>query len=48
MINAMVEDVLRLIKFSSVATHNHIFLKYLELKKESYVVFGKGYVDYGQ
>lgn len=47
MINAM-EDVPCLIKFSNAATHDHTFLKDLELKKGSYVVFDKGYVDYGQ
>jgi hypothetical protein len=47
MINAM-EDVPCLIKFSSAATHDHTFLKDLELKKGSFVVFDKGYVDYGQ
>ncbi len=47
MINAM-KDVPCLIKFSSAATHDHTFLKELDLKKGSYVVFDKGYVDYGQ
>lgn len=47
MINAM-EDVPCLIKFSSAATHDHVFLKDLDLKKGSYVVFDKGYVDYEQ
>lgn len=47
MINAM-EDVPCMIKFPSAATHDHIFLKDLELKKGSYVVFDKGYVDYQQ
>lgn len=47
MINAM-EDVPCLVKFSSAATHDHTFLRELELKKGSYVVFDKGYVDYGQ
>ena len=47
MINAM-EDVPCLIKFSSAATHDHIFLKELDLKKGSYVVFDKGYIDYEQ
>lgn len=46
-INAM-EDVPCLIKFSSAATHDHIFLKELDLKKGSFVVFDKGYVDYEQ
>jgi hypothetical protein len=47
MINAM-EDVPCLVKFSSAATHDHIFLKELKLKKDSFVVFDKGYVDYEQ
>jgi transposase len=47
MINAM-EDVPSLVKFSSAATHDHTFLKELDLKKGSYVVFDKGYVDYQQ
>jgi len=47
MINAM-EDVPCLIKFSSAATHDHVFLKDLDLKKGSFVVFDKGYVDYRQ
>lgn len=47
MIHAM-EDVPCLIKFSSAATHDHVFLKELDLKKGSFVVFDKGYVDYKQ
>ncbi|MDT0691942.1 IS4 family transposase [Salegentibacter sp. F188] len=47
MINAR-EDVPCLIKFSSAATHDHTFLKELDLKKGSFVVFDKGYVDYQQ
>jgi len=47
MINAM-EDVPCLVKFSSAAKHDHTFLKDLELKKGSFVVFDKGYVDYKQ
>jgi len=47
MINAM-EDVPCLIKFSDAATHDHMFLKELDLKKGSYVVFDKGYIDYQQ
>jgi len=47
MINAM-EDVPCLIKFTSAATHDHEFLKDLELKKGSIVVFDKGYNDYEQ
>ncbi len=46
-INAM-EDVPSLVKFSSATTHDHTFLKDLELKKGSYVVFDKGYTDYQQ
>lgn len=47
MINSL-EDVPCLIRFSSAATHDHIFLKDLELKKGSFVVFDKGYNDYEQ
>ena len=47
MINAC-EDVPCLVRFSSAATHDHTFLKELELKKGSFVVFDKGYVDYQQ
>ena len=47
MINAM-EDVPCLVKYSSAATHDHGFLKELNLKKGSYVVFDKGYLDYQQ
>ena len=47
MINA-IEDVPCLVKFSSAVTHDHTFLKELHLKKGSYVVFDKGYVDYQQ
>lgn len=47
MINAL-EDVPSLVKFSSAATHDHVFLKELGLKKGSFVVFDKGYVDYQQ
>ncbi|HED36737.1 MAG TPA: IS4 family transposase [Ignavibacteria bacterium] len=47
MINSL-EDVPCLVRFSSAATHDHIFLKDLELKKGSYVVFDKGYNDYEQ
>lgn len=47
MINAS-EDVPTLVRFSSAATHDHIFLKDLELKKGSIVVFDKGYNDYIQ
>ncbi len=47
MINS-VEDVPSLVRFSSAATHDHTFLKNLELKKGSIVVFDKGYNDYNQ
>ena len=47
MINAT-EDVPTLIRFTSAATHDHEFLKDLELKKGSIVVFDKGYNDYTQ
>jgi hypothetical protein len=45
MINAK-EDVPCLVRFTSAATHDHTFLKELNLKKGSFVVFDKGYVDY--
>jgi len=47
MINAS-EDVPTLIRFTSAATHDHTFLKDLELKRDSIVVFDKGYNDYSQ
>lgn len=47
MINAR-EDVPCLVRFTSAATHDHAFLKELDLKKGSFVVFDKGYVDYLQ
>jgi len=47
MINAL-EDVPCLIRFTSAATHDHTFLKELDLKKGSFVVFDKAYNDYGQ
>lgn len=47
MINAR-EDVPCLVRFSSAATHDHTFLKELDLKRGSFVVFDKGYVDYQQ
>ena len=47
MINAL-EDVPCLIRFTSAATHDHEFLKDMELKKGSFVVFDKGYNDYQQ
>jgi hypothetical protein len=46
MISAM-EDVPCLVRFSSAATHDHTFLKELELKKGSFVFFDKAYNDYG-
>lgn len=47
MINAS-EDVPTLVRFTSAATHDHVFLKHLELRKGSIVVFDKGYNDYKQ
>ena len=47
MINAL-EDVPCLIRFSDAATHDHSFLKELDLKKDSFVVFDKAYNDYLQ
>lgn len=47
MINAK-EDVPCLVRFTSAATHDHTFLKELNLKKGSFVVFDKGYVHYMQ
>jgi hypothetical protein len=47
MINAL-EDVPCLVRFSNAATHDHTFLKELELKKGSFVVFDKAYNDYRQ
>ncbi len=47
MINAL-EDVPCLIRFTSAATHDHTFLKELDLKKGSFVVFDKAYNDYMQ
>jgi hypothetical protein len=47
MINAS-EDVPSLIRFTSAATHDHTFLRDLELKRGSIVVFDKGYNDYRQ
>ncbi|SKB62615.1 protein of unknown function [Salegentibacter holothuriorum] len=46
-INAM-EDVPCRVPFSNAATHDHTFLKELELKKGSFVVFDKAYNDYRQ
>lgn len=47
MINAL-EDVPCLVRFSSAATHDHTFLKALNLEKGSFVVFDKAYNDYLQ
>ena len=47
MINAL-DDVPSLVKFSSAATHDHVFLQDLNLEKDSFVVFDKGYLDYQQ
>jgi len=47
MINAL-EDVPCLVRFTSAATHDHMFLKDLNLKKGSFVVFDKAYNDYKQ
>lgn len=47
MINAL-DDVPCLIRFSSAATHDHTFLKELNLEKDSFVVFDKAYNDYSQ
>lgn len=46
-ISAM-EDIPCLVRFSSAATHDHTFLKDLELIKGSFVVFDKAYNDYKQ
>ena len=47
MINAL-QDVPCLVRFSSAATHDHTFLKELNLQKGSFVVFDKAYNDYTQ
>jgi len=47
MINAL-GDVSCLNRFTDAATHDHISLKNLELKKDSLVVFDKAYNDYLQ
>lgn len=47
MINAL-DDVPCLVRFSSAATHDHTFLKDLNLEKGSFVVFDKAYNDYLQ
>lgn len=46
-INAL-EDVPCLVRFSDAATHDHTFLKDLNLKKGSFVVFDKAYNHYLQ
>lgn len=47
MINPL-DDVPCLVRFSSAATHDHTFLKELNLKQGSFVVFDKAYNDYSQ
>ena len=47
MINAL-EDVPCLVRYTSAATHDHTFLKELELEKGSFIVFDKAYNDYLQ
>ena len=47
MINAL-EDVLCLARFTSATTHDHMFLKGLNLEKGSFVVLDKAYNDYKQ
>jgi len=47
MINAL-QDVPCLVRFSSAVTHDHTFLKELNLQKDSFVVFDKVYNDYTQ
>lgn len=42
------EDVPSLVCFTSAATHDHVFLKNLNLQKGSIIVFDKGYNDYNQ
>lgn len=42
------EDVPSLVRFTSAATHDHVFLKNLNLQKGSIIVFDKGYNDYNQ
>ena len=37
-----------MVRFTSAATHDHNFFKELNLKKGSFIVFDKGYVDYMQ
>jgi IS4 transposase len=40
------EQVPKLIWYSSAATHDHTFLKRIQLKKHQIAVFDKGYTDY--
>ncbi len=47
MINTL-QEVPCLIRFSIAATHDHTFLKELNLQKGSFVVFDKAYNDYTQ
>lgn len=47
MINVL-EDVPQLVRFSSAARHDHLFLADLKLPEGSFVVFDKGYTDYRQ
>lgn len=47
MINSL-EDVPSLVRFTSAATNDQVFLKDLELKEGSFIVFDKGYNDYKQ
>lgn len=47
MINVL-EDVPQLVRFSSAARHDHMFLQELSLPEGSFVVFDKGYTDYSQ
>lgn len=47
MINAY-EEVPQLVRFSDAATHDHTFLKHLNLQSHQIAVFDKAYVDYSQ
>src|SRR5690606_10177928 len=47
MINSR-EDVSTLVRFSSAVIQEYVFQKELELKKGSFVIFDKGYVDNAQ
>ncbi|MCX6147032.1 MAG: DUF4372 domain-containing protein, partial [Candidatus Kapabacteria bacterium] len=42
------EDVPSLVRFTSASTHDHVFLKNLNLQNGSIIVFDKGYNDYNQ